>query len=88
MVLCQANAITYTNLWIPPTLSGTVFNLSLNITNKQFLPGTKTVTYAYNTNDFWGPTLNMNKGDTVQINLTAGRMKSFRRGRCGRLRSL
>ena len=70
MVLCQANAITYTNLWIPPTLSGTVFNLSLNITNKQFLPGTKTVTYAYNTNEFWGPTLIMDKGDNVQINLT------------------
>lgn len=70
MVLSHSQAQTYSNLWIPPTLSGTNFNLSLNITNKQYLPGTKTVTYGYNRNDFWGPTLIMNKGDIIQINLT------------------
>ena len=63
-------AQTYNTLWIPPTLSGTNFNLSLNRTNKQFLAGAKTDTYAYNSADFWGPTLIMNKGDLVQINVT------------------
>ena len=28
--------------------------------------GKTTLTYAYNSNDFWGPTLIMNKGDKVQ----------------------
>ncbi len=63
-------AQTYNSLWIPPVLTGTNFNLSLNRTNKQFLAGAKTDTYAYNSADFWGPTLIMNKGDLVQINVT------------------
>ena len=69
-VVINASAITYSNLWIPPTLSGTTFNLNLHVTNKYYLPGSNTITYAYNDGDFWGPTLIMNKGDVVQINLT------------------
>ena len=63
-------AQSYNTLWIPPVLTGANFNLSLNRTNKQFLAGAKTDTYAYNSADFWGPTLIMNKGDLVQINVT------------------
>ncbi len=70
LALMSAVGQTYNTLWIPPTLSGTNFNLSLNQTNKQLLAGTKTTTYAYNNNEFWGPTLIMNKGDLVQINVT------------------
>ena len=70
MLLNGATAQTYNPLWVPPTLTGTTFSLSLNQTNKQFFAGKTTLTYAYNNNDFWGPTLIMNKGDKVQINLT------------------
>lgn len=62
-------SITYSNLWIPPTLSGTTFNLSLDKSTKQFFSGSITNTYAYNGANFWGPTLIMNKGDQVQINV-------------------
>lgn len=60
----------YSNLWIPPTLTGPTYNLNLHATNKYYLPGSNTITYAYNNVDFWGPTLIMSNGDTVQINLT------------------
>ncbi len=69
-MICSLDAQTYSNLWIPPTLSGTTFNLNLHSTNKYFLPGSNTITYAYNDCNFWGPTLIMNKGDVVQIYLT------------------
>ena len=68
--IAGTSAQTYNALWIPPTLSGTNFYLSLNQTNKQFFPGLTTPTFAYNTGNVWGPTLIMNKGDTVQIYLT------------------
>ena len=70
MLLFNVSAVTYSNLWIPPTLTGPTFNLNLHVTNKYFLPGSNTVTYAYNDCAFWGPTLIMSNGDTVQINLT------------------
>ena len=70
-VVLSANAQTYNPLWIPPALSGTTFNLWLAQTNRAFrATGAKTVTYAFNGADFWGPTLIMNKGDVVQINMT------------------
>ncbi len=60
----------YNTLWIPPTLSGTTFNLTLGSSTKQLKTGVSTATYGYNGNSFWGPTLIMNKGDNVQINVT------------------
>ena len=61
----------YNNLWIPDTLTGTTFNLSLHTATKQIMAsGPATNTYAYNTANFWGPTLIMNQGECVQINLT------------------
>lgn len=59
----------YNTLWIPPTLTGTTFNLTLDKSTKQFRTGTATDTYGYNGNNFWGPTLIMNKGDNVQMNV-------------------
>ena len=70
LTIASAPAQTYNALWIPPTLTGTNFNLSLHQTNKQFFPGLNTPTFAYNSGNVWGPTLIMNKGDTVQIYLT------------------
>ena len=63
----SANA-QYNNLWIPDTLSGTTFNLSLRDTFKQIVPGNQTITAGIN-GDFWGPTLFFNKGDTVHMNV-------------------
>lgn len=74
-------AASYNQLPIPPALTGTVFNLSLAQTNRAFWANlakpnfypnaaTPTTTYSYNGLGFWGPTLIMNKGDVVQINVT------------------
>ena len=60
----------YNTLFIPPTITGTTFNLALAKSSKQFRTGTATDTYGYNGNNFWGPTLIMNKGDNVQMNVT------------------
>ncbi len=63
----------YNTLYIPPTLSGTSFNLTLSKSSKQFFKtGSSTATYGYNGQNFWGPTLIMNKGDNVQMNVTNG----------------
>ncbi len=63
-------AQTYNPLIIPEVITGTTFNLNLHTTTKQFLSGAATNTYAYNNMLFWGPTLIMNKGDWVQMNVT------------------
>ena len=63
----------YNTLFIPPTLTGTTFNLTLSQSSKQFFKtGSATTTYGYNGQSFWGPTLIMNKGDNVQMNVTNG----------------
>lgn len=64
---------SYNTLFIPPTITGTTFNLTLAKSSKQFFKsGAATTTYAYNGQNIWGPTLIMNKGDNVQINVTNG----------------
>ncbi len=63
-------AQTYNPLIIPEIMTGTNFNLNLHQTTKQFLSGAATNTYSYNNMQFWGPTLIMNKGDWVQLNVT------------------
>jgi bilirubin oxidase len=62
------NAQTYNQLWIPDTLSGTEFNLSIRDTFSQLRPGNQTITGGIN-NKFWGPTLFFNAGDTVHLNV-------------------
>jgi blue copper oxidase len=61
---------TYNALFIPPVITGTNFNLTLDKATKQFKTGAVTATYGYNGNSFWGPTLVMNQGDNVKINVT------------------
>ena len=58
----------YTKLHIPDTLSGTHFNLVLKDTFKQLKTGQTTITAGINSN-FWGPTIFINKGDTVHMNI-------------------
>jgi len=59
---------TYNNLWIPDTLSGVNFSLTIKDTIKQLRPGNQTITGSVN-NNFWGPTLFFNKGDIVHLNV-------------------
>lgn len=61
---------TYNDLWIPPTITGTTFSLTLAKSTKQLKSGTKTQAIGYNSSEFWGPTLIMNKGDFVKMNVT------------------
>jgi len=60
----------YNDLFVPPFITGTNFNLTLDKATKQFKSGPTTATYGYNGNSFWGPTLIMNQGDDVKINVT------------------
>jgi len=62
-----ANA-QYNTLKIPDTLSGKTFNLKLIDTFTQLKTGNQTITSGINSN-FWGPTLFVNKGDTVYMNI-------------------
>lgn len=63
----------YNSLWIPDTISGTTFNLALKDTFAQLRPtGNQTITGGINNSAFWGPTLFMNKGDLVQLNVSNG----------------
>lgn len=54
---------------IPDTLSGTTFNLNMHEDSVQFLPGLKTFTNAFNQYAYLGPTLILNKGDIVTMNV-------------------
>lgn len=56
-------------LAIPPTLTGTAFNLNVQTGTVQFFAGQNTPTYGIN-GDFLGPTLIVNKDDTVTFNVT------------------
>ena len=58
----------YNTLWIPDTLSGKSFNLTIKDTFSQIVPGQQTITGGIN-GKFWGPTLFFNKGDTVRMNV-------------------
>jgi blue copper oxidase len=65
-----ANAQPFTQpLHIMDTLSGTTFNLNLQQGSHQFYPGVNTGTYGYN-GSFFGPTLILNHGDSVVMNVT------------------
>jgi blue copper oxidase len=67
--LMALNGQTYNTLWIPDTLSGSNFNLTLKDTLKQLRSGNQTITSSINTDNFWGPTLIMNKWANVSFNV-------------------
>lgn len=71
LLVLLLNSVTaqYNTLWIPDTLSGTSFNLNIKDTFRQIVAaGQQTITGGINGN-FWGPTLFINKGDTVHMNV-------------------
>jgi blue copper oxidase len=62
-----ATAFAQQALFIPDTLVGPNFNLTMHKDSVQFFPGRKTMTYAYNANKYLGPTLILNKGANITI---------------------
>ncbi len=61
---------SYNTMWIPDTLVGTDFNLNMRDTFAQIVnTGNQTITGGIN-GKFWGPTLIVNKGDVVHMNVT------------------
>jgi bilirubin oxidase len=69
--LCVGATIcAQTPLLIPDTLTGSVINLQMHKDSVQFFPGKKSQTYAFNANSYLGPTLLLQKGTIVNINVT------------------
>ncbi len=69
-VTCIKTQAQYNNMWIPDTLSGTQFNLTIRDTFAQIISsGNQTITGGIN-GKIWGPTLFINKGDVVHMNVT------------------
>lgn len=68
LMLMGIFAIGQNPLAIPDTLSGTTFNLNLQTGTKSFYPNTTTQTYGVN-GDILGPTLFLNKGDSITLNV-------------------
>jgi bilirubin oxidase len=67
-LLCASASAQYNTLHIPDTLSGTNFSLTVKDTFKQIIStGNQTITGGINDNDFWGPTLIFQQGDTVHM---------------------
>ncbi len=65
---------TYNPLIVPEVMTGTTFNLNLHNSAKRFgntafQNTADTTTVCYNNMLMWGPTLIMNKGDWVQLNV-------------------
>jgi blue copper oxidase len=68
--LCVANTFAQNTLPIPDTLSGTNISLTMHTDSMQILSGKKTKTLAFNTHNFLGPTLILNKGQQVNMSVT------------------
>lgn len=54
-------------LFIPDTLAGPNYSLTMHRDSVQFFPGAVSHTYAFNANHYLGPTLLLNKGANVSI---------------------
>ncbi len=67
LVCFSISVIAQHPLFIPDTLSGTVFNLTVHKDSVQFKPGTITQTLGINNSKYLGPTLIMHKGDSVSL---------------------
>ena len=63
------NTFAQNALFIPDTLSGTVFNLTVKTGTMQFIGTHVTPTYGYNGN-FLGPTLIIKNNDSITLNIT------------------
>jgi FtsP/CotA-like multicopper oxidase with cupredoxin domain len=68
-VICAHGLFAQNPVAIPPVLTGTTFDLSLQAGSVQFYPGQATATFGANGN-ILGPTLMVNQGDEIVINVT------------------
>ncbi len=68
-LLC-ASAVAQNALVIPDTLTGPVYNLTMHTDSMQFFPGMVSHTYGFNANHYLGPTLILNRGENISINVT------------------
>lgn len=67
-ILLSNILVAQNKLYIPPTLTGTAFNLTVQSGTKQFYGSTSTPTYGVN--GVWlAPTLIVNKGDSITLNV-------------------
>ncbi len=69
ILLCVANTHAQNALSIPATVTGAAINLNVQSGTRNFYPGFTTPTYGVN--GVWmGPTIVVNKGDSITINVT------------------
>lgn len=70
-LLCLLTSWMYAQnpLNIPPTISGNTINLDVQTGSQSFYPGTTTPTYGIN-GAFMSPTIVVNKGDSITLNVT------------------
>lgn len=70
ILLIQINVVYGQNpLVIPPSLTGTIFNLNIQTGTKVFFGNTPTPTFGIN-GDFLSPTIIVNEGDSITLNVT------------------
>jgi blue copper oxidase len=68
-IALATSAAAQNAVMIPPALTGPVYNLNMAYSTTPFLAGAETVTAGYNGN-ILGPTLIMNAGEFVTLNVT------------------
>ena len=71
VITCQLSSYGQTQNWIaiPELLSGSTIDLDYHEDSVQFFPGLKTHTLGFNQYAYLGPTLVLNKGEDVTINV-------------------
>ncbi len=70
LIFCSAICFAqFTPLPVPPVLNGPVYNLNMQHGTYQFFPGRNSATMGFNGN-LLGPTLIMNAGQQVSLNVT------------------
>ena len=72
LIILNSVGITaqYNTMSMPQALYGTTFNLNIHESTKQLVTGNQTITGSINNETFWGPTLFINKGNLVHMNVT------------------
>ncbi len=68
LLLLSSNSIAQNALNIPPLLTGTVFNLTVQSGTQIFYPSTTTPTYGIN-GTWMAPTISVNKDDSITLNV-------------------
>lgn len=67
LIIISRNTYSQNALFVPDTLSGTNFVLTMHEDSVPFFPGNYSHTYAFNYNQYLGPTLFFEQGSNVNI---------------------